>query len=75
MVTVLATDAEIDNITDRLGLALCPDPDHSGECPNAWQITAAPVDDLEEPERSSWLAAAEDLLQQERGESPGPASP
>jgi len=70
----IASDAEIDNITDRLGLALCPDLDHSGGCPNAWEITAAPVDDLDEPERSSWMATAEDLMQQERGESPGPAS-
>jgi hypothetical protein len=73
-VTVLATDADIDDITDRLGLALYPDPDHSGRCPNPWEITTAAVDDLDEPDRSSWMATAEDLRQQDLDES-GPIRP
>jgi hypothetical protein len=74
-VTVLATDADIDDVTDRLGLALCPDPDHSGGCPNPCEITTAAVDDLDEPDRSSWMATAEDLRRQELGASPGPICP
>jgi hypothetical protein len=37
-VTLHATDAEADEVVERLGAALCPDPFHPGYCPVPWSI-------------------------------------
>ena len=37
-VYVHATDDEVDNVIERLGTAICPDPFHPGYCPVPWCI-------------------------------------
>ena len=63
-IAVLAGNDAIARLTDRLALALCPDPAHQGTCQNPWQITAAPFGDLGEPERSAKVDMVEDLNEQ-----------
>ena len=53
-VVVRATDDEADAIADRLGEAICVPSDHDGECLTPWVPTRAPVDDLDEPDRTQW---------------------
>ena len=35
-VYVHATDDEVEDVAERLGAALCPDPAHEGLCPVPW---------------------------------------
>jgi len=35
-VYVHATDDEVEDVVERLGAALCPDPSHEGYCPVPW---------------------------------------
>ena len=37
-VYINATDDEADDIVERLGAAICPDPFHAGYCPVPWSI-------------------------------------
>lgn len=67
-IAVLATDNEIDQLGERLALALCPDPEHPGPCQNPWQIFTTRFDDLDEPERSAWADRVDDLLEQREHE-------
>jgi hypothetical protein len=63
-VAVLAANDEIEQLTDRLALALCPDPAHHDACRNPWQSRPPPFGDLDEPERSAWVDMVEDLNEQ-----------
>jgi hypothetical protein len=67
-VTLLASDAELESIVDRIGAAICSPPDHPGQCAIPWLITSTPVDDLEDDERSTWLPSVDELLGQRRAE-------
>jgi hypothetical protein len=67
-VTLLASDGELKSIVDRIGAAICSPLDHPGSCANPWSIVSAPVDDLEDDERSTWLPSVEELLEQRRAE-------
>ena len=66
--TLLASDAELDRIVDRIGAAICASPDHPGPCANPWSVTATPVDELEANDRSTWLPSVDELLEQRRAE-------
>jgi hypothetical protein len=66
--TLLACDAELDQIVERIGAAICESPDHLGPCANPWVVTATPVDDIQETERSTWLPSVDELLEQRRAE-------
>lgn len=68
LVTLLASDTELESIVDRIGAAICSPPDHPGPCANPWSIISTPVDDLEDDERSKWLPSVGELLQQRRAE-------
>ena len=59
-VVVRATDAEVEQIVDRLGEAICVPPDHDGRCTTPWTLNRCLVDDLDEPERSGWRALLDD---------------
>ena len=50
-VTVLAADAEMDAITDRIGAAICGSLDHPGPCTNSWDILTVRFDDLDDDDR------------------------
>jgi hypothetical protein len=65
-ITVLATDAELDGIVDRIGEVICSPHDHSGPCSNPWYIVSTPVDDLEPGQRSAWLWTVDEVLDQRR---------
>ena len=39
-IAIRAEQDEIDGLVDRLGLALCGDLQHDGECENPWFITS-----------------------------------
>jgi len=67
-VTLLASDAELESIVDRIGAAICSPPDHPEPCANPWSIISTPVDDLEDDERSTWLPSVDELLEQRRAE-------
>jgi hypothetical protein len=67
-VTLLASDAELESIVDRIGSAICSPPDHPGPCANPWSIISTPVDDLEDDERSKWLPSVDELLEQRHAE-------
>jgi len=67
-VTILVADDELDAIVDRIGAAICSPPDHPGPCANPWSIVSAPVNDLDEPERSAWLPYVEELMDPHRPE-------
>ncbi|GAB1645119.1 hypothetical protein [Krasilnikovia sp. MM14-A1259] len=73
-VTVLANEAEIDSVVDRIGKAICPDLAHSGSCPIPWEITSSPVDDLDADERAHWQPGVDSLREQRRLEQPGSAA-
>jgi hypothetical protein len=75
-ITILATESEADEVVDRIAASICSAIDHPGPCATPWEIMRAPFDDLDEPERSTWLSSVEDLLEQQRAERAGtPASP
>jgi hypothetical protein len=65
-VTLLASDAELGPIVDRIGAAICAPHDHVGSCVNPWSVISTPVDDLDDAERSTWLSSVEELLEQRR---------
>jgi hypothetical protein len=67
-VTLLASDAELESIVDRIGRAICSPPDHPGPCAHPWSIISTPVDDLEDAERRTWLASVDALREQRRAE-------
>jgi hypothetical protein len=67
-VTILASEAELDSVVDRIGAAICGAPDHPGPCATPWSIISTPVDDLEGAEKSAWVESAAELLEQRRGE-------
>ncbi|WP_432992210.1 hypothetical protein [Dactylosporangium sp. CA-233914] len=67
-VTLLASDAELRSIVDRIGAAICAPLDHPGPCANPWSIISAPVNEIDEPERSTWLSSVDELLEQRRAE-------
>ncbi|MEV0719503.1 hypothetical protein [Asanoa sp. NPDC050611] len=66
--TLLASDAELDRIVERIGAAICESPDHPGPCANPWLVSATPVDDVEETERSTWLPSVDELIEQRQAE-------
>ena len=39
-VAVLASQTEVDQLTDDMVATICPDPDHDGDCPTPWALTA-----------------------------------
>jgi len=66
--TVLASDAELGSIIDRIGAAICSPSDHPGPCVNPWSVTSAPVDDLEDDQRSAWMLSLDELREQRHSE-------
>jgi hypothetical protein len=48
-----ASAEDADAAAEAIARALCPDPDHEGQCPVPWTIM---LSEIEEPDRSRWLA-------------------
>jgi len=59
-VVVRATSDELGEITDRISEAICVPAEHDGPCLTPWTLTASPVEDHDEPERSELLALLEE---------------
>ena len=66
--TVLASEAELEAIVERIGAAICGAADRPGPCANPWSIESTQVDDLDDPERSTWLPSVDELLDQRRAQ-------
>jgi hypothetical protein len=52
-VVLRATEAEAEEVVERLGEVICVPPDHDGRCRTPWTLIRTAVDDLDEPERAN----------------------
>ncbi|RKN49080.1 hypothetical protein D7223_06055 [Micromonospora endolithica] len=57
---LVATDAEHDELLDRVVTVLCPDAEHDGPCPVPWATTSVAGDSLPPPERVALVEAIEE---------------
>jgi hypothetical protein len=59
-IVVRATDYEAAQVAERLGEAICDPADHAGPCVTPWTLVRTALDDLAEPDRSSWREMLDD---------------
>lgn len=62
---IWATDADADELMERITRLLCPDPDHAPPCPIPWEIGSRPLDP-ESPDAES----LREQVRHEYGEPP-----
>ncbi len=56
-VVLRASEAELQQATDAIARALCPDELHDGPCPIPWAISSSSVDDMDDRAEADNLRA------------------
>ena len=59
---LLASEVELESVTERIGQVVCLPADHEGACSTQWTLSTVRVNDLDEPERRETLALLRDGL-------------
>ena len=58
-VVIEADEAGAEQATHAIEQALCPDPNHEGQCATPWTLVKTKLADLDDAERKAWTELLE----------------